>query len=77
MHKSMQRESGGKRHYVMQVDQERLLLKNYTKKEKQKTDREIDGMKKAAAIETETARKKGERNLKPAVEKIVSYVIME
>jgi len=46
-------------------------------KEKQKTDREIDGMKKAAAIETETARIKGERNLTPAVEKIVSYVIME
>jgi vacuolar-type H+-ATPase subunit H len=49
----------------------------YYQKEKQKTDREIEGMKKAAAIETETARIKGEKNLKPAVEKIVSYVIME
>jgi hypothetical protein len=46
-------------------------------KEKQKTDGEIERMKKTAAIETEKARKKGERNLKPAVEKIVSYVINE
>jgi hypothetical protein len=34
-------------------------------------------MKKAAVIETEAARIKGEKNLQPAVEKIVGYVTME
>jgi F0F1-type ATP synthase membrane subunit b/b' len=47
------------------------------RKEKQKTESEIERMKKAAAIETEAARLKGESNLQPAVEKIVGYVTME
>jgi hypothetical protein len=34
-------------------------------------------MKKVAALETEAARVKGERNLQPAVEKIVGYVTLE
>jgi vacuolar-type H+-ATPase subunit H len=45
--------------------------------DKQKTENEIGQMKKVAALETEAARVKGERNLQPAVEKIVGYVTME
>lgn len=45
--------------------------------DKQKTESEIGQMKKMAAFETEAARVKGERNLQPAVEKIVGYVTME
>jgi vacuolar-type H+-ATPase subunit H len=47
------------------------------RKDKQKTESEIGQMKKASAIETEAARVKGEKNLPPAVEKIVGYVTME
>jgi vacuolar-type H+-ATPase subunit H len=47
------------------------------RKEQQKTEIEIERMKKAAAIETEAAKLKGEKNLQPAVEKIVGYVTME
>jgi vacuolar-type H+-ATPase subunit H len=46
-------------------------------REQQKTEIEIDRMKKAAESETEAAIAKGKRNLRPAVEKIISYVIME
>jgi vacuolar-type H+-ATPase subunit H len=46
-------------------------------KEKQKTETEIERMKKASAAETEGARIKGEKNLQSAVEKIVGFVIME
>jgi vacuolar-type H+-ATPase subunit H len=45
--------------------------------DKQKTENEIGQMKKVAALETEAARVKGERNLQPAVEKIVGYVTLE
>jgi hypothetical protein len=47
------------------------------RKEKQNTESEIERMKKAATIETEVARIKGEKNRTQAVEKIVGYVIME
>lgn len=47
------------------------------RKEKQKTETEIEQMKKAAAAEREAATVNGERNLRSATEKIVSYVIME
>jgi vacuolar-type H+-ATPase subunit H len=47
------------------------------RKDKQKTESEIERMKKMAALETEEARVKGEKNLQPAVEKIVGYVTME
>ena len=46
-------------------------------KEQQKTDLEIERMKKAAAAETNAAKVKGEKNLLLATDKIVSYVIME
>jgi hypothetical protein len=46
-------------------------------REQQKTEIEIARMKKVAESETETAIAKGKRNLRPAVEKIISYVIME
>jgi vacuolar-type H+-ATPase subunit H len=46
-------------------------------KEKQKTESEIELMKKAATIETEVARVKGEKNRQQAVEKIVGYVTVE
>jgi hypothetical protein len=46
-------------------------------KEQQKTDIEIERMKKAAVAETEAARIKGEKNLPLATDKIVSYVIIE
>jgi vacuolar-type H+-ATPase subunit H len=46
-------------------------------REKHKTETEIGQMKKASAIENEAARAKGEKNLQPAVEKIVGYVINE
>jgi hypothetical protein len=47
------------------------------RKDKQKTDSEIEQMKKVAAIETEATRVKGEKNFQPAVEKIIGYVTME
>jgi vacuolar-type H+-ATPase subunit H len=47
------------------------------RKDIQKTENEIGQMKKMAALETEAARVKGEKNLPPAVEKIVGYVTME
>jgi vacuolar-type H+-ATPase subunit H len=47
------------------------------RKDKQKTESEIERMKKAAVIETGAARVKGEKNLQTAVEKIVGYVTME
>jgi hypothetical protein len=46
-------------------------------KEQQKTDLEIERMKKASVAETDAARVKGEKNLPLATDKIVSYVIME
>jgi vacuolar-type H+-ATPase subunit H len=46
-------------------------------REKLKTDTQIERMIQEAAAETEQAKAKGERNLQSAVEKIVSYVIME
>jgi len=47
------------------------------REEKQKTETEIEHMKKIAFAGTEAARLKGERNLRAATEKIVSYVVME
>jgi vacuolar-type H+-ATPase subunit H len=47
------------------------------RREKLKTDTEIEQMIQTAAAETERAKVKGERNLQSAVEKIVSYVITE
>lgn len=47
------------------------------RKEKQNTETEIEQMKKAAAAKTEVAKVQGKQNLQQAIEKIVSYVIME
>jgi vacuolar-type H+-ATPase subunit H len=47
------------------------------RKDREKTESEIGKMKKASVIETEAARVTGEKNLPPAVEKIVGYVTME
>ncbi len=47
------------------------------RKEKQKTESEIGQMKKAAVMKQKLHRVKGEKNLQPAVEKIVGYVTME
>ncbi|MDD1696188.1 MAG: hypothetical protein LUQ54_04745 [Methanoregula sp.] len=62
------------------IDAERtgkMNAEELIRREKQKTDSEIERMKKTAAAETEAARVKGERNLLLASDKIVSYVIME
>ena len=55
----------------------KITAEELFRKETQKTDIEIERMKKAAAAETEAARVKGEKNLPLATDKIVSYVIME
>jgi hypothetical protein len=55
----------------------KIVAEEQLRKEQQKTDIEIERMKKAAAAETEAARVKGEKNLPLATDKIVSYVIME
>jgi uncharacterized protein YuzE len=55
----------------------KITAEELFRKETLKTDTEIERMKKAAAVETEAARVKGERNLPVATDKIVSYVIME
>jgi len=55
----------------------KIAAEEQLRKEQQKTDIEIERMKKAAAAETEAARVKGEKNLPLATDKIVSYVIME
>jgi len=55
----------------------KIAAEELLRKEQQKTDIEIEQMKKAAAAQTETAKLRGERNLPLATDKIVSYVIME
>jgi hypothetical protein len=55
----------------------KIAAEELLRKEQQKTDNEIERMKKAAAAETNAARVKGEKNLPLATDKIVSYVIME
>jgi hypothetical protein len=55
----------------------KIAAEELLRKEQQKTENEIERMKKAAAAETNTARVKGEKNLPLATDKIVSYVIME
>jgi vacuolar-type H+-ATPase subunit H len=55
----------------------KIAAEEFYSREKHKTETEIGQMKKASAIETEAARVKGEKNLQPAVEKIVGYVTME
>jgi hypothetical protein len=55
----------------------KIAAEELLRKEQQKTDIEIEQMKKAAAAQTETAKLLGERNLPLATDKIVSYVIME
>ena len=55
----------------------KTAAEEFYNREKHKTETEIGQMKKMAALETEAARVKGERNLQPAVEKIVGYVTME
>jgi hypothetical protein len=55
----------------------KIAAEELLRKEQQKTDLEIERMKKAAAAETNDARVKGEKNLPLATDKIVSYVIME
>jgi hypothetical protein len=55
----------------------KIAAEELLRKEQQKTDNEIERMKKAAATETNAARDKGEKNLPLATGKIVSYVIME
>jgi len=47
------------------------------RKDIQKNENEIGQMKKMADLETDAARVKGEKNLPPAVEKIVGYVTRE
>jgi vacuolar-type H+-ATPase subunit H len=49
----------------------------FYKKEKQKTESEIERMKKTAAGETDAVKAKGEKNLHLAVEKITGYVTMD
>jgi hypothetical protein len=55
----------------------KIAAEELLQKEKQKTDIEIERMKKASVAETDAARMKGEKNLPLATDKIVSYVIME
>jgi vacuolar-type H+-ATPase subunit H len=55
----------------------KITAEEVYRKEMQKTETEIEQMKKASVIETGDARVKGEKNLQPAVEKIVGYVAME
>ena len=55
----------------------KIAAEELLRKEQQKTDIEIEQMKKAAVAQTETAKLRGERNLPLATDKIVSYVIME
>jgi hypothetical protein len=55
----------------------KIAAEELLRKEQQKTNNEIERMKKAAAAETNAARVKGEKNLPLATDKIVSYVIME
>jgi hypothetical protein len=55
----------------------KIAAEELLRKEQQKTENEIERMKKAAAAETNAARVKGEKNLPLATDKIVSYVIME
>jgi hypothetical protein len=55
----------------------KIAAEELLQKEQQKTDIEIDRMKKASVAETDAARMKGEKNLRLATDKIVSYVIME
>jgi hypothetical protein len=55
----------------------KIAAEELLRKEQQKTENEIERMKKAAAAETNAARVKGEKNLPLATDKIISYVIME
>ena len=55
----------------------KIAAEELLRKEQQKTDNEIERVKKEAAAETNAARVKGEKNLPLATDKIVSYVIME
>ncbi len=77
MHKSQRHEASGRQRLVMQDDQVRPQLEDLYRKDKQNTESEIERMKKAATIETEVVRIKGEKNRTQAVEKIVGYVTME
>jgi vacuolar-type H+-ATPase subunit H len=55
----------------------KMAADEFLKKEKEKTDAEIERMKKATETAAESARIKGETNLQPTVEKIVHYVTMK
>lgn len=53
------------------------IAEDLYKKERQKSESEIEQMKKTAAIDTEAAREKGKKNLQLTVEKIIGYVTTE
>ena len=43
----------------------------------QATEKEIDGMKKAAIVQISAAKKKGKKDLQPAIQRIIGYVTLK